>query len=322
MKSIPVILIALLPVLFAATASAQADTAGSAHALRVADPTIYFYKGAYYLFGTDDHNASNGFTGYQSKDLQHWTPFTALSKGASYGTQGFWAPQVFQYRKKFYMAYTADENIAIASSDKPTGPFTQTTIKQLDAPVKQIDPFVFVDDDGKVYLYHVRLERGNRIFVAAMKDDLSGIIDSTLKPCISGAVLGQDWENTKDVPWTVTEGPTVMKSNGKYYLFYSANDFRNPDYAVGYAVADSPYGPWQKYSGNPIISRQQLGIPGTGHGDFFTNKKGELWYVLHTHDAPGKVGPRKTAMIKVSFVPGLGPDKVIADPSSFRYLPE
>jgi beta-xylosidase len=320
MKQVPIIAYTLLFVVLAFTAAAQADTSGSEHALKIADPTIHYYKGTYYLFGTNEGNASNGFTGYQSKDLQQWQPFTALSKGASFGTEGFWAPQVFQYHKKFYMAYTANENIAIAVSDKPTGPFKQDSLQQLAAPVKQIDPFVFIDEDGKVYLYHVRLERGNRIFVAAMKDDLSGIKDSTLTPCISGVVSGQDWENTTNSAWMVTEGPTVVKQNGKYYMFYSANDFRNPDYAVGYAVADSPYGPWIKYAGNPIISRQQLGIPGTGHGDLFTDKKGQLWYVFHTHQSTSKPTPRKTAMVKISFVPGIGPDRVQVDPGSFRYL--
>ena len=322
MKIVPAILSTLLLATATTIATAQADTTGSEHALRIADPTIYPYKGTYYLFGTNDHNSSNGFIGYQSKDLQHWQVFTALTKGAAFGTKGFWAPQVFQYRKKFYMAYTANEKIAIAVSDKPTGPFTQTTIQPLDTAVQQIDPYVFIDDDGKVYLYHVRLQRGNRIFVAEMKDDLSAIKDSTLTFCISGAEAGQDWENTKDVPWSVTEGPTVVKRNGKYYMFYSANDFRNPDYAVGYAVADNPYGPWQKYADNPIISQKTLGIPGTGHGDLYTGKKGELWYVLHTHNNASKTGPRKTAIIKVAFVPGLGPDKVVADPATFKYIQE
>lgn len=321
MKQVSIILNVLLLVLFAFTANAQADVSGSEHALQVADPTIHYYKGTYYLFGTNEGNAANGFTGYQSKDLISWQPFTALSKGASFGTEGFWAPQVFQYRKKFYMAYTANENIAIATSDKPTGPFKQDSLQQLAATVKQIDPFIFTDEDGKVYLFHVRLERGNRIFVAAMKDDLSGIKDSTLTPCISGVVNGQDWENTANSAWMVTEGPTVVKHLGKYYMFYSANDFRNPDYAVGYAMADSPYGPWIKYANNPIISRQQLGIAGTGHGDLFTDKKGQLWYVLHTHNSASKPTPRKTGMVKINFIPaGIGPDKVQADPASFRYL--
>ncbi|MDH7462440.1 glycoside hydrolase family 43 protein [Chitinophagaceae bacterium 26-R-25] len=290
-------------------------------AINLADPTMIYTGNTYYLFGTNDHNSGNGFIGYSSTDGDNWKEFTALTKGDAFGTTGFWAPQIFPYNNKWYMAYTANENIAIASADNPNGPFKQSTIKQLEAPVKQIDPFVFTDDNGKKYLYHVRLTNGNRIFVAEMNDDLSAINESTLKECISGAVNTQPWENTQNVDWTVTEGVTVLKHKGKYYMIYSANDFRNIDYAVGYAVADNPLGPWVKYSGNPIISRKDLGINGTGHGDFFTDKDGNLEYVFHTHNSNTTVGPRKTAVIKASFVDGGdGTDKIVIDPKTFHYL--
>lgn len=56
----------------------------------------------------------------------------------------------------------------------------------------------------------------------------------------------EPWEKTpnyKSAP--VMEGPTVMKWDGVYYLFYSANHFMNIDYSVGYATASSPFGPWK-----------------------------------------------------------------------------
>jgi len=96
---------------------------------------------------------------------------------------------------------------------------------------------------------------------------------------------------------------------------------RNIDYSVGYAVADNPYGPWRKYSGNPIISRHNTGYNGTGHGDFFTDGKNKLYYVLHTHKSKNKVSPRLTAVIEAAFVKdGKNADKVIVDSSSFSYL--
>src|SRR5690606_32445612 len=131
----------------------------------------------------------------------------------------------------------------------PLGPFTNDGTA-LDAPVKQIDPFIFFDN-GKAYIYHVRLQDGNRIFVAEMTGDLTAIKSETLRECIYAE---EDWENTENAGWSVAEGPTVVKKDGLYYLLYSANDFRNPDYAVGYAVSDSPLGPWEKPENNPIIS--------------------------------------------------------------------
>jgi len=292
--------------------------------IHLADPAMLSNKGIYYLYGTVERNANNGFTVYTSKDMKTWKKDTtknsgfALKKGEAYGSKSFWAPQVFKMNKTFYMAYAADESIAIASSESPAGPFVQKLLQPLAAPVKQIDPFVFIDTDGKKYLYHVRLTNGNRIFVAEMEHDLSAIKPATLTECIAAT---EHWENTPNTSWPVTEGPSVIKHNNLYYLFYTANDFRNPDYAVGYATSKTPYGPWQKYAGNPIISKNTLGINGTGHGDFVTGAKHNLVYVFHTHFSESRVGPRKTATIKMKFVKDgtTGIDKVEVDKESFKY---
>lgn len=291
-------------------------------AIFLADPTVFYEKGTYYLYGTG--GSRDGFLVYTSTNLKDWKGPAgvkegyALLKGESYGTKGFWAPQVFKYQGKYYMAYTADENIAIATGDSPLGPFKQTTLKALGGTGHKIDPFVFIDDDGKIYLYHVRLDKGNRLFVTAMEPDLSGLKETTTQLCFE---VSDVWENTAHTGWPVTEGPTVLKYQQKYYLFYSANDFRNVDYAVGYAVAPTPYGPWKKYSGNPIISKQHIPAQGTGHGDFITGPKGDLWYVFHTHAGNSKVSPRKTALVKARFIK-TGPTdyKVGIDTASFYYL--
>lgn len=288
----------------------------------LADPAVFEKSGQFYLYGTVERAAGNGFRAYTSTDLKTWklnagNDGYVLRKGDAFGTTGFWAPQVFSYRDKFYMAYVANENIAIAESDHPAGPFIQRTKEPLAAPVKQIDPFVFIDDDGKKYLYHVRLTGGNKIFVAEMADDFSAIKPETLRECITAT---DGWENTAQASWPVTEGPSVLKHKGTYYLVYTANDFRNPDYAVGYATSSSPLGPWKKYSGNPIISKKLIGQNGTGHGDFFQEGK-SLFYVFHTHNSVEKAGPRKTALVKLRFVKTKNDvDHLEADPSSFRFL--
>lgn len=289
--------------------------------IRLADPTIFLDRGTYYLYGT---SSDSGFLVYQSADLKKWSGPAgkvkgyALAKGASFGNKGFWAPQVFKYKNTYYMAYTADENIAIAKSNSPLGPFTQQEHEPISGSGKQIDPYVFFDTDGKVYMYHVKLRNGNRIYVSELKPDLSDVKPETSKECISAA---SEWENTEKVSWPVAEGPTVLKKDGNYYLFYSANDFRNPDYAVGYAVAKSPYGPWTKFNGNPVLSRKFLKASGTGHGDFFTDKKGVLQYVFHTHHSGTRVSPRSTALVSAKFVKGSdGNYELAIDTGSFKFL--
>lgn len=291
----------------------------------LADPHIFFHDGVYYLYGT---GSNQGFKVYTSRDMQNWEGPAgardgfALKKGDAFGSSGFWAPQVFFYGDKYFMAYTANEHIAIATGKGPLGPFMQSTARALNAPVKQIDPFVFIDDDGRKYLYHVRVANGgNRIFVAEMNDDFSAVKMQTLKECISAT---QTWENTANDKWSVAEGPTILKHKGLYYLIYSANHFRSPDYAVGYAVSRSPFGPWEKYKGNPILSKKSVGVNGTGHGDVVTGSKGGMFYVFHTHQSDSVVGPRRTALIRMEFADDntSGIDRLNIDEASFCFLEE
>ena len=293
----------------------------------LADPTIFHHEGTYYLYGTVASDADQGFLVYTSSDMHNWSEPQgakagyALRKEDVYGDKGFWAPQVLRYRDKFYLAYTANEQIAIAQCDSPLGPFTQAAKDSLTASTKQIDPFIFIDDDGKIYLYHVRLTEGNRLFVAEMTDDLSAIKPGTLQECIAAV---EPWENTAGAEWPVAEGPSVLKHHGLYYFVYSANDFRNPDYAVGFAVSKSPYGPWKKYGGNPILGRATLKENGPGHGDLFQDDRGHLHYVFHTHNSRSAVSPRKSAIVPVRFTQAQMDldtvDVLTVDEEHFYYL--
>ncbi|RPE05751.1 beta-xylosidase [Chitinophaga lutea] len=303
-----------LSLLCICTMLAKAQDSGAVH---LADPAIFLHNGMYYLYGTVEGRAGEGFQVYTSTGLAQWTLSAknggyALKKGDAFGTAGFWAPQVFQYRDSFYMAYVANESIAVAVATDPLGPFTQRVKEPLAAPVRQIDPFVFMDE-GKIYLYHVRLTGGNKIFVAEMTDDLAAIRPETLRESI---IATDQWENTANTKWPVTEGPSVFKHNGLYYLVYTANDFRHPDYAVGYATSKSPLGPWEKYSGNPVLHKNMISQHGTGHGDFFRDNNGGLQYVFHTHYSLTKVGPRRTAILKAS----LNGNRLVMDAGSFQFL--
>lgn len=281
----------------------------------LADPTIFADNGTYYLYGT---SAPDGFKVYTSKDLRHWegpagaSQGLALKKGESWGTEGFWAPQVFKRGGKYYMVYTANEQLAVAEADSPLGPFKQKKLAMIPAKGKEIDPFIFFDDDGKNYIYHVRLNNGNRIYVAELNKDLKSMKEKTAREILHA---GSGWEDTAKAEWTVSEGPTVVKIDGTYYLFYSCNDFRNPDYAVGVATSKSPLGPFEKMK-EPIISRRLIGINGTGHGDLFKDADGDWAYVFHTHRSDTEATPRKTAVVRLK----LGNHGFRIVEGSFRYL--
>ncbi|ANU59118.1 1,4-beta-xylanase [Bacteroides caecimuris] len=259
--------------------------------LPIADPFVLYHEGKYYAYGT----RVNGFEVYISDDLKHWkrNETKALSPENSWGARWYWAPEVYYVKSKnlFYMFYSVDEHICAAISTSPEGPFVQREKKPIVADEKGIDTSLFIDDDGTPYLYYVRFTDGNVIWVAEMNDDLTSIKKETLTKCIS---VTDEWEKKQA---KVTEGPSLLKKGDTYYLIYSANHYESKDYAVGYATATSPKGPWTKYSGNPILRRDKeaaksVGLVGTGHGAPFVCADGSYKYIFHAHASETSVGPR------------------------------
>ncbi|MFI6735290.1 family 43 glycosylhydrolase [Nonomuraea sp. NPDC050451] len=108
-------------------------------------------------------------------------------------------------------------------------------------PGTAIDPSVFTDDDGVTYLYW-----GNAV---PLNDDL------------------MSFDPAKVVSWVPTafrEAATVHRRHDRYYLSWSENDTREPDYRVRYAVGPGPLGPWED-RGVLLAKDTERGILGTGH---------------------------------------------------------
>jgi len=69
---------------------------------------------------------------------------------------------------------------------------------------------------------------------------------------------------TNDLDWEghLVEGPFLWKQDGRYWLFYAANDFTDPAYGIGVAVADSPFGPFTKRAEPLLKSAKSWAAPG------------------------------------------------------------
>jgi xylan 1,4-beta-xylosidase len=294
-------------VLFILLFSSLSASAQQQREIFFADVTIYVEGNTYYLTGSKGGgDGPEGFSFLESKDLKTWkVPAKSknpqgmiLTKGDhTFGTKGFWAPQIFKDKGNYYITYTADEQTVLAESKTLMGPYRQKVVGPIDGSEKNIDSYIFKDTDGKYYLYHVRFDKGNYLHVAEFDLKTGKINPATLKRCFNQTEPWEATPNFKSGP--IMEGPTVVKLKDKYYLFYSANHFQNIDYAVGYAVADSPYGPWVKNKNNPIIHRSIVGENGSGHGDLFEGPDKQLYYTYHIHNAPEKVGPRRTRIVPV-----------------------
>jgi beta-xylosidase len=266
---------------FAASSCAQPSATPSGRTYRnpiidrigPADPHVIRHEGKYYLYPTTD---GRGYDVFVSDDLIHWEQkpkcFTDPRGGA-------WAPDVFHHQTadgKFYLYYTLNKpgggkQIGVAVASAPLGPFENRT-NLVDG---AIDAHLFRDDDGALYFYYVQLP-GFRITVQPMADPLTkrGEPTEVIRPSV-------DWERKKGA---VTEGPWMLKRSGLYYLMYSGSGADGPDYAIGYATAKSPVGPFTKYSGNPIAKRGN-GVFGPGHHSVVTGPDGKLWMVYHQQNS-------------------------------------
>ncbi len=270
-----------------------------------ADPYILLYDGTYYLYATNA--PTQGYKVFRSDDLIHWEDCGFCLKCEDVKGEikeengrvfGFWAPEVIHYHGKFYMIYTVNIHLGVAVSDSPLGPFVQREKKWI-FEKNAIDGHFFVDDDDTVYLIY-RCRKTNRIAGVKMNPDMNSVDQSTDTLLLSPGEF--PWEHT--IPNQMTaEGPYLLKHKGKYYLSYSANDYRNIDYAIGYAVSDHPLGEYKKYDGNPILKRSET-VYGTGHHSFTTSKDGkQLVCVYHCHHSTEKIDPRMTCIDRAEFVP-------------------
>jgi xylan 1,4-beta-xylosidase len=240
-----------------------------------ADPAVIQYRGKYYMYPTLD---CKGYDVFVSDDLVHWE-----LKGKCYTDSrgGVWAPDVFHNVKgdgKFYLYYSVDKPgggklIGVAVADDPLGPFADKGTLVNNA----IDAHLFRDDDGSMYLYYSAAARGGSdIVVQPMANPLTrkGEPTTLIRPT-------DEWERHRAA---IAEGPWMLKHKGLYYLMYSGSGADGPDYAVGYATAKSPTGPFAKYAGNPIAKRGS-GVFGPGHHCVVAGPDGRLWMVYHQQNS-------------------------------------
>ncbi|MBN2476391.1 MAG: glycoside hydrolase family 43 protein [Pirellulales bacterium] len=243
----------------------------------LADPAVVFHEGVYYLYATGEVDGDNGYRVYTSSDMVHWRRGPVVFRP---GQPHVWAPDVWRDPDtgRFYLYYTADQTIGVADAAGPLGPFVVRR-KLFD---QAIDAHLFRDDDNRKYLYFVRLP-GFRITVQPMASptETAGRPQLVLQP-------ESDWETRNG---HVTEGPWMIKHAGRYYLLYSGSGANTPDYAVGYAVADSPLGPFTRAEHNPILHRGE-GVFGPGHGCAIRDRAGAWWFVYHQKDTDRRAWDR------------------------------
>jgi beta-xylosidase len=259
-----------------------------------ADPEVAVFGNTYYIYPTTDGFANwsgTYFKCFSSPDLVNWTDrgtILDLVPDVSWSDANAWAPCIVQKSGTYYYYFCASQQIGVATSTSPTGPFVDAlghaliTTNQYSC--QSIDPDVFIDDDGQAYMFFGQ----GKCMVVKLNADMKSLNGTPANITPSG----------------YNEASNVFKRNGKYYLMWSENDTRSEDYRVSYGTSTTPMGPYTKAAVNPILVKNlTLGIKGTGHNSVLQIPGRDEWYIVyHRFAIPSGDGThRETCIDRMEF---------------------
>lgn len=202
-----------------------------------ADPAPLIYNDTIFLYTGHDEDDAKGFKMYDwllytSTDMVNWQEHGAVATLKDFKwcdkDNGAWAAQTVQRNGKFYMYCPVHgRGIGVLVADSPYGPFRDPLGKPLVWQKEHwddIDPTVFIDDDGQAYMYW-----GNpNVYCVLLNDDMISLKSDVMKLC-------PKFDKYQEGPW-------MFKRNGIYYMGYSTTCC--PE-GLGYAMAKTPLGPWE-----------------------------------------------------------------------------
>jgi xylan 1,4-beta-xylosidase len=232
----------------------------------IGDPFVMKFNGTYYLYCSTLDNQT-GVKCWTSTDLVNWTYYGLCSSDSI--TKTAYAPEVVYWNGTFYM-YTSPGGGGhyVLSSNSPTGPFNAVTGNL----GHSIDGDVFIDDNGSWYFFN------------AGSDGIHGSLMSGPTIIGSDAVLGGT-----QISGQWTEGPTVFKRNGMYYITDTGNHVLSPGYRVYQETNTS--GPLQSYTPsnfNPALLNSEGSVVGLGHNSILTGPDLDTYYTVY-HNLTGVV---------------------------------
>jgi beta-xylosidase len=273
--------------LFCLLASAQSSkTSASAAGNPVfpgwyADPEGIIFNKTFWIYPTYSapYNKQVHMDAFSSKDLVTWNkhPNIIDTSAVKWAKRAMWAPSIIEKDKKYYLFFGANDiqndnekgGIGVAVADRPEGPFKdylgKPLVDKFHNGAQPIDQFVFKDKDGQYYLFYGGWRHCN---VAKLKSDFTGFI-----PFEDGKTFHEI------TPKGYVEGPFMFIRNGKYYFMWSEGGWTGPDYSVAYAVADSPFGPFERVG--KILQQDPKVATGAGHHSVIQVPGKDEWYIVY-----------------------------------------
>ncbi|MCJ8208600.1 glycoside hydrolase family 43 protein [Mucilaginibacter sp. RS28] len=275
-----------------------------------ADPAPMVYKDTLFLYTGHDEDKSTWFTMkdwhiFSTTDMVNWTDRgSPLSTGTFEWSKGdAWAAQTIPRNGKFYWYICTKEKttnrmaIGVAVSDSPTGPFKDALGKPLVSNSGgDIDPTVFIDDDGQAYLYW-----GNPdLWYVKLNPDMTSFDQKTgiIKVPLTKEGFHFRIKNADKRPSAYEEGPWLYKRKGLYYLLYPAGGV--PEH-LAYSTAKSATGPW--IYRDTIMHEIKKGGAFTNHPGLI-DYKGRTYLFYHNGALPGGGGfDRSVCAEEIHFNP-------------------
>ncbi len=257
------------------------------------DPSVVKIGNRYWASATSS-NWAPAFPLMTSKNLTDWkTAGYVFDSLPSWADFYFWAPEITYENGKVFLYYAAHKKggnlcIAVASADKPEGPYTDHGPLMCEA-AGSIDAFPMRDENGKLYM--IWKEDGNSvkkptpIWAMEMNEGRTALVGTK-------TMLFQN-----DQPWerNLVEGVSMVKHGEWFYAFYAAAGCCGAgcDYVTAVARSKKLLGPWEKYDKNPLLGNGNDWVC-PGHGTP-VEKDGRFYFLFHgynkqTNTATGREG--------------------------------
>ncbi len=267
------------------------------------DPSVIRVGRDYWAAATSSEWAPE-FPILHSRDLVNWEIVGAVfEKRPAWSVGKYWAPEISEYRGRFYIYYAAQKKdgplcVAVATASRPIGPYTDHG-PLVCQEVGSIDGFPVTDEKGERYL--LWKEDGNSvskrtpIWAQRLSADGTRLVGERRELFHND----QAWEKHASLPYgDLVEGPAVVRHNGWFYIFYSGNFCcaRECNYMMGVARSRSLMGPWEKNPGNPILrGNETWKCP--GHGTIVTDASGRDFLLYHAYKADDFVYVGRQALL-------------------------
>ena len=254
----------------------------------VVGDTLYLITGHDEMEATPNQFVMKDYLVFATTDMVNWTHHAPIFNAKEmFGEHENANASQMAYRNGKFYFYPSTSGVPVLVSDSPYGPFVNPLggKNQLTYPDEtnygghgweDIDPTVFIDDDGQAYLYW----GNNALYAVKLNEDMiSRDGDIKVFEIKDKEAFGPDYE----------EAPWFTKRGDKYYLAYASFC---PE-ATDWAWADSPLGPW-KYGGQIMRAFEHGGM---GNHTGMCEYKGQWYFFYMDEGLPESHSRRRTASV-------------------------